>query len=103
MSYSSHPSFISTPIFNTIAIFSGLKNTILEWESRELSNGKSTCFYVATVSFCLKLILMNNTRIRLKCKGTCLKQENKERFSPKNVVNLFFVFVLGTWSRGFKH
>ena len=48
MSYSSHPSFISTPIFNTIAIFSGLKNTILEWESRELSNGKSTCFYVAT-------------------------------------------------------
>ena len=46
---------------------------------------------------------MSNNRIRLKCKGTCFKQEDKERFSPKNVENLFFVFVLGTWSRGFKH
>ena len=37
---------------------------------------------------------MNNSRVRLKFKGSCLKQRDKE-----NVVNLFIVYELDTWSR----
>ena len=37
---------------------------------------------------------MNNSRVRLKFKGSCLKQGDKE-----NVVNLFIVYELDTWSR----
>ena len=39
------------------------------------------------------------SRIRLKCKGSCLKQEDKAAFTPKNVVNLFIVNELDTFSR----
>ena len=41
------------------------------------------------------------SRIRLKFKGSCLKQEDKVAFAPKNVVNLFIVNELDTFSRDF--
>ena len=41
---------------------------------------------------------MNNTRIILKFKGTCLKQEDTTPFTPNNVVNLFIVYELDRWS-----
>ena len=37
-----------------------------------------------------------NSRIKLKCKESCLKQ-NKGTFSPENVVTLFIVYELNTW------
>ena len=37
---------------------------------------------------------MNNPRIRLKFKGSCLKQEDKAQITPKNMVNLFIVYEL---------
>ena len=40
---------------------------------------------------------MNESRIRLKFEGSCLKQKNKASFIPKNVVNLFIVYELDTW------
>ena len=42
---------------------------------------------------------MNNSRIKLKLKGSCLKQEDKAPFIPKNVVNLLIAYELDTWSR----
>ena len=42
---------------------------------------------------------MNNSRIRLKFKGSYLKQEDKAAFTPNNVVNLFIIYELDTWSR----
>ena len=86
------------PIYKTIKTFSDLKDAISEWESKRLSNEKSMCGYIANVSVCPELIWMNNTRIRLKFKGSCLKQEDKSPFTPKNVVNLFNVYELDTWS-----
>ena len=41
---------------------------------------------------------MNNSRIKLEFKGSCLKQ-NKEPFVPNNVVNLYIVYELNTWSQ----
>ena len=64
-----------------------------------MSNEKFTCADVANVSVCPKLIWVNNTRLRLKFKETCLKQEDKAPLTPKNVVNLFIVFELDIWSR----
>ena len=44
---------------------------------------------------------MNNSRIRLKVKGSCLRQEHKATFTPNNVINLFIVYELDTWSRDY--
>ena len=63
---------IFQPIYKTITIFSGLKDTISEWESKELSKEKITCAYVAHVSVYPKLIWMNNAKLRLKFIGSCL-------------------------------
>ena len=37
---------------------------------------------------------MNNFRIRLEFKGSCLEQENKAAYTPKNVVNIFIIYEL---------
>ena len=42
---------------------------------------------------------MNNSRIRIKFKGNCLKQEDKAALTAINVVNLFIVYELDTWSQ----
>ena len=39
---------------------------------------------------------MNNFKIRLKFKGSCLKQEDKAAYFPKNMVNLFIIYELDT-------
>ena len=64
-----------------------------------MSNEKFTCTYVANVNIWRKLMWMNNYRIRLRSRGSCLKQEDKTPLTPKNVVNLFTVYELDTWSR----
>ena len=44
-----------------------------------------------------KLRFMSNLRIRVKFKGSCLKQGNVS-FTPRNTLNLFIVYELDTWS-----
>ena len=52
-----------------------------------------------TTSKCLfPKLVWYNSGIKLKFKGSCLKQD-KATFTPKNVVNLFVVFELDTWSQ----
>ena len=41
---------------------------------------------------------MNNSRIKLEFKRSCLKQD-KAPFTPNNVVNLYIVYELNTWSQ----
>ena len=41
---------------------------------------------------------MSNSRIRLEFKWSRLKQDNAN-FTPRNEVNLFIVYELGTWSQ----
>ena len=53
---------IFQPIYKPITIFSGLEDTISEWESKGLSNEKCKCTYVTNVSVCPKLIRMNNPK-----------------------------------------
>ena len=62
-----------------------------------MSNEKFTSPYIANASVSPKLVWMNNSRIRLKFKGNCLKQGDKTPFIPNNVVNLLIVYELDTW------
>ena len=64
-----------------------------------MSNEKFTSPYIANVSVCPKLVWTNNSWIRLKFKGSCLKQEHKASFISRNVVNLFIVYELDSWSQ----
>ena len=41
---------------------------------------------------------MNNSRIILEFKGSCLKQD-KAPSTPNNVVNLYIVYELNIWSQ----
>ena len=45
--------------------------------------------YTANKSLSPKLAWMNNSRIRLDFKGSCLKQEGKAPYTPSNVVDLY--------------
>ena len=45
-----------------------------------------------------KLVWLNNSIIRLRFKKSCLKQD-KVTFTPKNIVNLFFLYELDIWSQ----
>ena len=42
---------------------------------------------------------MNDSKIRLKFKGSCLKQEDKAADTPKSVTNIFNIYECDTWSR----
>ena len=76
------------PICKTITTFSGLLYTASEWESKGLPNEKFTSPYTANKILYPKL-LGNNSRLRLRFEGSCLKQEFTAAFTPNNVVNLF--------------
>ena len=45
-----------------------------------------------------KLIWMNNSKIRVRFRGSCLKQD-KITFTPRNVVHLFIVYESDVWQR----
>ena len=66
--------------------FSGLPDTISEWKSKGLSNEKFTPPYTANKSLSPEL-LWNNSRVRLKFEGSCLKQQDKAPFTPNNIVS----------------
>ena len=66
-----------------------------EWKSKGLSNEKIKPHITASLS--AKLLQMNNSRIILRFKGSCLKQD--KAFTLKNVVILFTVYELDGWSQ----
>ena len=68
-------------------------------ESKGLTNKTFKSSYTSNKSLSAKMI-QNNSRIRLKIKRSCLKQEDKAPFTPNNLVNEFIVYgLIDTWSR----
>ena len=63
-----------------------------------MSNKKINPPYTTNHSLSPKIVWMNNYRIRLEFKGSCLKQD-KVTFTPNSVVNLFIVYELDRWSQ----
>ena len=68
-------------------------------ESKRISNEKVMPPYTTSKSLYPKFIWFNS-RIKLKFKVSCLKQEDKAAFTSKNVVNYFIVYELDTWPWG---
>ena len=88
---------IFQPIYKTFVTFSGFSGTISEWESNGLSNEKFTPPFTSNESLSPKLVWINNSRIKLGFKGSCLKQD-KAAFPPNSVVKLYTVYELNIWS-----
>ena len=64
-----------------------------------MSNEKFKPPYTANKILSPKL-QWNKCKLRLRLEGNYLKQEDTTHFTPSNVVNLFIVYKLDTWSRG---
>ena len=75
-------------IYKTISTFSGLPDTISEWEFKELSNEKIKPPHTENKSLSPKLIWTNNSKTRLRFTGNCLI-----------AVNLYIAYVLDRWSQ----
>ena len=93
-----HFYLIFQSIYKTTTISSGLPDTISEWESKGLLNEKFKPPHTANKSLSPTLVWYNS-RIKLKFKGSCLKQEDQATVNPKNVVNFFIVYELDSWSQ----
>ena len=65
-----------------------------------MSDKKFKAPFISNKSLFSKLIWYNS-RIKLKFKGSCLKQKNQAAFTPKNVVNFCIVYELNSWPRNF--
>ena len=63
-----------------------------------MSNEKFKHPYTANKSHFPKL-MGYNCMIKLKFKGSCLKQKDQAAFTPKTVVNVFIVYELDSWPR----
>ena len=56
-------------------MLAGLPDTIVEWESKGVSNEKIKPPITANHSLSLKLTWINNSKIRVIFTGSCLKQD----------------------------
>ena len=63
-----------------------------------MSNQKTEPPFTTNKSLSPKLAWMNNSRIRLRFTGSCLR-EQFATFTPNNVENLFIVYELDRWSQ----
>ena len=75
----------------------GLTDTIVEWESKEFLKEKIMSPIIANHNLSPKRRWINNLRIWVRFKGSCLKQD-KVIFTLRNVVNLFISKELDRWS-----
>ena len=51
------------------------------------------------IAYVTPKLVSYNYRIKLKFKGSCLKQEFQAAFTPKNVIIFFIVYELDSWPR----
>ena len=72
--YGSQNFLIFQPIYKTFKMLAGLADTIAKWESKGLSNKKNKPLTTANHSLSSELRWMNNSRIKVEFKGSCLKQ-----------------------------
>ena len=82
---------ISPPIHNTFTFSAGLTDTVVEWQSQGMWTEKSKPSSTANHGVSPKLRWINNSRIRVEFKQSCLKQ-GKVTFTPTNAVNLSNVY-----------
>ena len=88
---------IFKPISNTFARPAGLTETIVAWQSKVLSNEKTRPPTTSNNSLSPKQ-KRNYSKIRVKFKGSCLKQD-KVTITTRNAITLLIVYELDSWSQ----
>ena len=73
-----------------------LTDATVEWKSKVLSNEKIKCPFTANHILSPVFVWMNNSKIRIRFTGSCLKQD-KVTVNPRIVVNLFIFYELVAW------
>ena len=76
-------------------MLSSFTEIIIVWQSKQLSKEKIRPSTTANNNIYPKMNL-HNSKMRVEFKGSCLKQD-KETFTPRNVVNSFIVYKLDRW------
>ena len=81
---------IFQPIFNTFTMPAGTTDTVMESESKEMSNEKTKPPITANNSFSPKLKWMHNLEIKVEFKVSYLKQDNLKQgnFYSKKSMNI---------------
>ena len=69
----------------------GIINTVIKWEFEGSTNEKMKPNIIENCSIFPKKRWVNNSKRRVKFKGSCLNQDTKT-FSLTNILNLFIVF-----------
>ena len=81
---------IFQPIFNTFTMPAGTTDTVMESESKEMSNEKTKPPITANNSFSPKLKWMHNLEIKVEFKVSYLKQDDLKQgnFYSKKSMNI---------------
>ena len=74
---------ITQQISKSLTTFAGIPGTSTEWKSKGLQNEKIKSLFTANHSLPPKLVWINNSRIRVEFKGSCLKQGNYNFYSKQ--------------------
>ena len=96
--YVSQSFLLFQPTFSTFTMPASIKITIVKWESKWLLNEKIKPSITANNSLFPKLSWMNNSKVTVEFKRSCLKQD-KVTFTTTNVVNLSTVYELDAYSK----
>ena len=75
----------------------GVIDRVLSWQSKGVSNESIKPPTTSNNSLTPEFSYYNNTRTRVKFKGSCLKQSNFT-FTHKKIVNIYIVYELGASS-----
>ena len=88
-------------ISKSLTKFAGIPDTSTEWKSKGLPNEKIKSLFTANHSLPPKLIWINNSRIRVEFKVSCLKQD-KYNFSSKQCSRFIFCLSIREMVTKFK-
>ena len=97
LNYVSQNYLVFKPLFKSFTTATGI-DRILAWKSKGLSEESIKPSATLDNGLTPKLIFIENAKIAIEFKRSCLKQD-KATFTDRNIVNLLIVYKSDTWSR----
>ena len=92
---------ILQPVSNKLRVPTGNTDKQIPWKSKRFLDASINPHIKPANSFAPKLKLIQNSKISVEFRVSCLRQD-KVPFTNDNVVKFFIVYKLDTWSRDLK-
>ena len=92
---------ILQPVSNKLRVPTGNTDKQIPWKSKRFLDASINPHIKPANSFAPKLKLIQNSKISVEFRVSCLRQD-KVTFTNDNVVKFFIVYKLDTWSRDLK-